>query len=480
LDFLGWADLHGRVRYIAKGLKMLDDIKNTVDWRALDAAHHLHPFTDHKALHAGRVRVITGADGVFLLDSDGNRLLDGMAGLWCVAAGYSRPELVAAASAQMSKLPYYNTFFKTTNEPAIALAARLAAIAPAGLDHAFFASSGSEAVDTAIRTARVFWQTLGKPAKKIIIGREYGYHGSTTLGASAGGMVDMHRQAGDMPGFVQVLPPYWYGYGGQMSEAEFGIYAAKQVENKIHELGADNIAAFIGEPLQGAGGVIIPPDTYWPEINRICQENDILLIADEVICGFGRTGKMFGSDTFGIQPDMMTTAKAITSGYLPLSAVLVGNRVADVLINETGEYYHGFTYSGHPVACALALANLDIIEREGLVARAATVGQELREKLRAALADHPMVGEIRGVGLIGAIELVADKRTRRFFDKRGQTGTICRDYCFENNLIMRAVRDTMVYSPPLIISPDEVDQLVARATRSIEQTYERVKSEVVV
>jgi putrescine aminotransferase len=288
-------------------------------------------------------------------------------------------------------------------------------------------------------------------------------------------MVDMHRQAGDMPHFVQVMPPYWYGYGGQMSEAEFGIYAAKQVEEKIKALGADNIAAFIGEPLQGAGGVIIPPETYWPEINRICQENDILLIADEVICGFGRTGRMFGSDTFGIKPDMMTTAKALTSGYLPLSAVLVGDRVADVLINDTGEFYHGFTYSGHPVACALALANLDIIEREGLVDRAAQMGRTLRGKLREALGDHPMVGEIRGMGLIGAIELVADRRTRRFFDKRGRTGMICRDFCFENDLIMRAVRDTMVFSPPLIISDEEIDLLVARFTRAVEQTYERVK-----
>jgi putrescine aminotransferase len=346
------------------------------------------------------------------------------------------------------------------------------------LNHAFFASSGSEAVDSALRMARVYWQTLGKPDKKIIIGREYGYHGSTTLGASAGGMVDMHRQGGDMPNFVQVMPPYWYGYGGQMPPAEFGLYAAKQVEDKIKELGANNIAAFIGEPLQGAGGVIIPPETYWPEINRICKEHDILLIADEVITGFGRTGKMFGSDTFGIKPDMMTTAKAISSGYIPLSAVLLHDRVADVLMNETGEFYHGFTYSGHPVACAVALENLDIIERENLVQRAEDIGVLLREKLHAALDAHPMVGEIRGLGLIGAIELTCDKRSRKFFDKRGRIGLICRDACIENGLIMRAVRDTMVYSPPLIISEPEIDLLVERLTKSIEQTYEKVKSEV--
>jgi putrescine aminotransferase len=279
---------------------------------------------------------------------------------------------------------------------------------------------------------------------------------------------------------VQILPPYWYGYGSQMSEPEFGLYAARQLEAKILELGAHNIAAFIGEPLQGAGGVIIPPETYWPEINRICRENDILLIADEVISGFGRTGKMFGSETFGIEPDMITTAKALTSGYIPLSALLVGDRVAEVLINDTGEFYHGFTYSGHPVACAVALANLDIIDRENLVARAETMGAILREKLHDALDNHPMVGEIRGIGLIGAIELTADKRTRRFFEKRGRVGALCRDRCLENSLIMRAVRDTMVFSPPLIISEPEIDLLVERAARAINETYQQVKHEVAV
>ena len=457
---------------------MLDKAGDAINWQSVDNAHHLHPFTDHKALHEGRVRVITEAEGVFLKDADGNRILDGMAGLWCVNAGYSRPELVQAAAGQMSTLPYYNTFFKTTNPPAAALAQRLAKLAPEGINHVFFACSGSEAVDTALRTARVYWQTLGKPEKKFIIGREYGYHGSTTLGASAGGMVDMHRQAGDMPNFTQVMPPYWYGYGGQMSPAEFGLYAAKQVEDKIKELGADNVAAFIGEPLQGSGGVIIPPETYWPEINRICKEYDILLIADEVICGFGRTGKMFGSDYFGIKPDMMTVAKGITSGYIPLSAVLMHDRVANVLINQTGEYYHGFTYSGHPVACAVALKNLDIIEGEGLVERAVTVGEVLRQKLHEAFDDHPLIGEVRGIGLIGGIELSADKRTRKFFAKNGRVGQICRDFCINNGLIMRAVRDTMVFAPPLIISYDEIDTMVALAKKSIDQTYEQVKHEV--
>jgi putrescine aminotransferase len=263
-----------------------------------------------------------------------------------------------------------------------------------------------------------------------------------------------------------------------MPPAEFGIYAAKQLEDKIRELGPENIAAFIGEPLQGAGGVIIPPESYWPEVNRICKTYNILLIADEVICGFGRTGQWFGSDTFGIQPDMMTLAKGITSGYLPLSAVMVGDRVADVMINDVGEFYHGFTYSGHPVTCALALANLDIIENEGLVARGAAMGEIIREQLHAALDDHPMVGEVRGIGLIGAIELTADKRVRKGFKNRGRVGSICRDYCIENGLIMRAVRDSMVFSPPLTITEDEIALLVERFTKSVDQTYARVKDEV--
>ena len=457
---------------------MLDDISTAMDFQAADAAHHLHPFSDHKTLHQEKIRIITAAKDVFLTDQDGNEILDGMAGLWCVNIGYGRQELVDAAAAQMATLPFYNTFFKTATMPVITLAERLTAMAPAGLDHAFFACSGSEAVDTALRMARTFWITKGRPQKRVIIGREYGYHGSTTLGSSAGGMVDMHRQAGREPDFVHVMPPYWYGYGGQMSPEEFGVYAAREIENKIKEIGADNIAAFIGEPIQGAGGVIIPPSTYWPEVNRICRENDILLIADEVICGFGRTGKMFGSETFGITPDFMTLAKGITSGYIPLSAVLVGDRVADVLINETGEFYHGFTYSGHPVACAVALANLDIIERDGLVERAGQMGTSLRDKLQAALGDHPLVGEIRGVGMIGAIELSAEKRTRRFFENRGRTGAICRDFCFKENLVMRAVRDTMVFSPPLIITEAEIDELVSRAARAIEATHQMVRGQM--
>jgi putrescine aminotransferase len=324
--------------------------------------------------------------------------------------------------------------------------------------------------------ARVFWQLQGKPEKRIIVSREYGYHGSTMAGASAGGMRDMHRQAGDLPDFRQVATPYAYRDAGELSAHDFGVQAARSLEALIEEVGADRIAAFIGEPIQGAGGVIIPPDSYWPEIQRICRAHDILLIADEVICGFGRLGAMFGSISYGIAPDLMTVAKGITSGYIPLSAVFVGDRVAETFIEQGGEFYHGFTYSGHPVACAVALANLDIIEGQDLVAAAERQGVKLRAALGEALAGHPLVGEIRGRGLIGAIELVEDRAAHRFFPSSRKVGATCRDFAVAEGLVMRACRDTMVFAPPLIISDEEIGALAARAARAIDRTWDSLRA----
>ena len=443
----------------------------TAEWQALDAAHYLHPFTDHKSLKAEKSRIITRADGVYIWDSDGHKILDGMSGLWCVNVGYGRRELVEAAARQMETLPFYNSFFKTATPPAIELAGLLSHLAGPGFPQVFFANSGSEAIDTIIRMVRHFWALEGKPAKRTIISRHYAYHGSTVAGASAGGLVDMHNQAGDMPGFSQIMPPYWYGLGGDMDPAEFGRVAARELEKRILELGPETIGAFIGEPIQGSGGVIIPAETYWQEIQLICRQYDILLVADEVICGFGRTGHWFGKDRFDFEPDLMAVAKGITSGYLPLSAVLVGDRVAGTLIEQGGEFNHGFTYSGHPVACAVALANLGIIEREGLVGRAATQGAKLLQRLTEALADHPLVGEIRGTGLIGAIELVADKERRKFFPGERRVGLACRNHCFETGLVMRAVRDTMVFAPPLTISDAEIEEFAGLAARAIDLTW---------
>ena len=329
-----------------------------------------------------------------------------------------------------------------------------------------------------VRLVRRYWDLLGQPERNVIISRENAYHGSTMAGASLGGMAFMHQQGGlPIPGIVHIPQPYWYGEGGTLSPEEFGLKAARALEARILELGPDKVAAFIGEPIQGAGGVIIPPASYWPEIQRICDQYGILLVADEVICGFGRLGRWFGSDYYGIRPDLMTIAKGMSSGYLPIGGVMVSDRVADVLIDKGGEFAHGYTYSGHPAACAVASVNLTLIEREGLVPRVREqLGPYLAGKWRQ-LAEHPLVGEARSLGLIGALELVKDKQSRTFFDKRGEVGTICRDFCFANGLVMRAVRDTMIIAPPLVISEAQLDELAEKAWRCLDLTYERCRAE---
>ena len=438
----------------------------------LDTAHHLHPFTDHKSLAAeGGSRIISRAEGVYLYDSSNNKILDGMAGLWCVNVGYGRDELADVAYRQMKELPFYNTFFKTAHAPSIELATKVASILPQGFNHVTFANSGSEANDTQLRMVHHYWQCAGRPDKRFVIARDNAYHGSTVAGAGLGGMGPMHKQGGKLiPTIHHVMQPYWYKLGGEMTREEFGLAAAKSLEDKILELGPDNVAAFIGEPIQGAGGVIIPPSTYWPEINRICKQYDILLIADEVICGFGRTGEWFGTNTFGIEPDLITMAKGLSSGYLPIAATGVSDRVANMIIDNGGEFYHGYTYSGHPVAAAVALRNIEIIERENLVQKTKTeTGPYLAKKLEE-IKDHPLVGEVRCIGLIGGIELTKNKQTREGFAPAGRVGTMCRDHFFKRNAIMRASGDTMVLSPPLIIQPAEIDELVGVLRQCLDAT----------
>jgi putrescine aminotransferase len=450
---------------------------STAEWQAHDLAHHLHPFTDQHALPGQGVRVITRAEGTHCYDSEGRRLLDGFAGLWCVNIGYGRKELAKVAHDQMIELPYYNTFFKTTTPPAAELSKILADVTPKGLDRVFYGLSGSDANDTIARMVRHYWNLVGKPTRKTIISRHNAYHGSTMVAASMGGMKFMHEVGNlPLPGFVHIRQPYWFGEGGDLSPAEFGRRAAQALEEKILELGPDNCAAFIGEPIQGAGGVIIPPETYWPEIQRICRKYDLLLIADEVICGFGRTGYWFASEHFRIEPDFMTLAKGLTSGYLPLSAVMVGERVAAVIAGEKGgEFSHGYTYSGHPVSCAVAIENIRILREEGLIERVhEETGPYLAERLQE-LKAHPLVGEVRSLGLVGAIELVKDKAKRQFFDPIGEVGTICRDHCFEIGLVMRATRDTMLLSPPLIWTRGHVDEFMELARKALDLTLTDVK-----
>ncbi|MBI6854296.1 aspartate aminotransferase family protein [Pseudomonas cichorii] len=441
----------------------------TLEWQALSSEHHLAPFSDYKQLKDKGPRIITRAEGVYLWDSEGNRILDGMSGLWCVAIGYGRDELVEAASKQMRELPYYNLFFQTAHPPALELAKAISEITPEGMNHVFFTGSGSEGNDTMLRMVRHYWAIKGQPNKKTIISRVNGYHGSTVAGASLGGMTYMHEQ-GDLPipGVVHIPQPYWFGEGGDMTPDEFGVWAAEQLESKILELGVENVGAFIAEPIQGAGGVIVPPDTYWPKIKEILARYDILFVADEVICGFGRTGEWFGSDFYGLKPDMMTIAKGLTSGYVPMGGLVVRDEIVAVL-NEGGDFNHGFTYSGHPVAAAVALENIRILREEKVVERVqAQTAPYLQKRLRE-LSDHPLVGEVRGVGLLGAIELVKDKATRERHVGKG-AGMICRTFCFDNGLIMRAVGDTMIIAPPLVISFAQIDELIEKARKCLDLT----------
>ena len=428
---------------------------------AIDAAHHMHPFSDMKKLNADGTRIIQRAEGVHIFDNHGKKYLDGFAGLWCVNVGYGRKEITDAVVRQMNELPYYNTFFGTTTEPATLLAEKIIAHAGPRFSHVFFTGSGSEANDTWFRMARVYWQTLGKTEKKVIISRKNGYHGSTVAGASLGGMKWMHEQ-GDLPipGIVHIGQPYWYAEGGDLSPAEFGLKVARELEEKILELGADKVAAFVAEPVQGAGGVIIPPETYWPEISRICKQYDVLLVNDEVICGFGRLGTWFGHQHYGLEPDLCPIAKGLSSGYLPIGGVIVSKRVADVLINQAGDFNHGFTYSGHPVCAAAALENLRIIEEEKLVERVHDDIGPYFGKAWKSLEDHEVVGQAESIGLMGGLQLAADKSTRRRYDKPEDAGVIVRNHCLKNGLVLRATNDRMLASPPLIISHAEVDELI--------------------
>jgi len=443
---------------------------STKEWKQLDSAHHMAPFTDYGEQRKHGARIITHAEGHYIFDSDGNRILDGMAGLWCVNVGYGRSELVDAATRQMTVLPYYNNFFKTSNKPIIALSKRLAEITPDGLNNVFYANSGSEANDTIIRMVRHFWALEGHPEKRVIIGREYGYHGSIIMSASMGGMSGMHEQAAAEPDFDHIRPPYGFLHQGNQDEAQFAANAASWLEDKIIEIGADKVAAFVAEPVQGAGGVIVPPEGYFEHIQDICRRHDILFIADEVITGFGRTGYWFASQRMNLAPDMMTMAKGLTSGYVPMSAVMVGDRVAERLISDGGEFYHGFTYSGHPVAAAVALANLDLIEGEGLIERVRDdTGPYLGEAL-APLADHPLVGEVRTYGMLAAIELVKSKEGPELFADVGTVGMMCRDHAVANGLMMRAVRDGMILSPPLTFTRDDIDATAAIAKTALDAT----------
>ncbi len=447
----------------------------------LDAAHHLHPFTNHQSLRGGGARVIVRGEGPYIFDSENNRILDGMAGLWTTSVGYGRKELADAAHKQMMELPFYNTFFRTTHPRVIELSRKLSEIAPAGLNQVFYGSSGSESNDTAIRLLRHYWVLKGEPQRRIIISRKSAYHGSTIAAGSMGGMSHVHQHSYPVyEGFRHVMDPYSFGeaFEGETA-AEFGIRAARAIEDEILRCGPENVAAFAAEPVQGAGGVKIPPENYWPEVQKIVDKYGILFLADEVITGFGRLGTWFGSQYYGTRPNLITFAKAATSGYIPLSGVIIDDKIAAALMEHNDDFNHGYTFAGHPVACAVALANLKIMEDENLVTRVKDSNGPALARMLAKFKDHPIVGEVRSVGLLGAIELVADKKTRRRFDNPGRVGLMCRDHFFREGFIMRAVYDTMVCSPPLMWQQAQFDEAEAVIRKALDLTYQNVRNEVV-
>jgi putrescine aminotransferase len=445
---------------------------DAVELRRLDVAHHLPAQADYGEIRdLGGSRIITRADGCQFWDIDGKAYLDGMAGLWCVGVGYGRKELADVAHEQMLELPYYNSFFKTATAPAVRLAAKIAGIAGGELQHVFFNSSGSEAVDTMFRMVRHYWAVQGQPYKNIFICRRNGYHGSTVAGASLGGMSAMHAIGSlPIPGIEHVIQPYAFNEGFGEDEEAFATRCAQEVEDRILKVGAHNVAAFVGEPIQGAGGVIIPPKGYWQKVEAICRKYDVLLVADEVICGFGRTGQWFGHNTYGFTPDIITTAKQLSSGYAPISATIASRAIVEVLREKGGDFVHGYTYSGHPMCCAVAERNLEIIEREDLVTRTREVTGPYLAKALQRLAGQELVGEVRSQGLLGAVEIVSEPGTNhRFGGKEGKAGPIVRDACIANGLMVRGIRDSVVMCPPLIVSISEIDFMIDTIEKSLNQ-----------
>lgn len=434
---------------------------------ALDQQRVLHPATsiaDH--LRVGP-RIMAEGSGLTLVDTTGRRYLDAVAGLWCVAIGYGRTEVADAMAAQSRRLAYYHTFTSMSNEPQVRLADRLLGLTPKGMSKVFFGNSGSEANDTQIKLVWYYNNLRGRPRKKKIIARREGFHGSAVGSASLTGIEAFHR-AFDLPiaNILHTAPAYHYRHAAPgQSEEDYAATLAAELERLIEREGPDTVAAFIAEPVMGAGGVIPPPRGYFEQIQAVLRRHDVLMIADEVICGFGRLGRMFGSEVYGIEPDLMTAAKALTSGYFPLSACFVSEPIWEVLREtspEMGAFAHGFTYSGHPVGAAAAMANLDIILGEDLVGNAARVGAYLQSRLRETLGGHALVGQVRGEGLIAGVELVADQATRRSFPVEVAAAPRVARHCMENGLIVRALPGghTLALSPPLCITRAEVDQVV--------------------
>ena len=441
--------------------------------------HLLHPFTAVQEHEANGPHIMQRAEGIHVYDDQGHQYIDAMAGLWCVNIGYGRTGIGQAMADQVNQLSYFHSFMSSGNEPSIRLAEKLANMAPGNLNHVFFCNSGSEANDTHVKMVWYYNNLRGKPEKKKFISRIGAYHGVTLAAASLSGLSYLQKGF-DLPldRFVHVSRPsvFWEKPEG-LTELEYSAQLAKEIEDKIVDEGPDTVAAFIAEPVMGAGGVIPPPEGYFQAVIPVLKKYGILFIADEVICGFGRLGKNFGSEVYGIEPDLMTLAKGLTSGYVPMSACMISDEIYEVLKSgtpEMGTFAHGYTYTAHPLTAAVALKNLEIIEQEELVQNAAKVGDYLQIELRNAVADHPLVGDVRGLGLLAGVELVADKENKTPFDLSKGTSRKMYNHLLKRGLICRPILNTLAFSPPLIITTANVDEIVGKFSSALNDLHQEL------
>ncbi len=449
--------------------------------RARDIAYYLHPYTNLKVHEKEGPLVITEGKGIYVYDENGKAYIEGLAGLWCTALGFDEERLVEAAMAEMRKLPYYHSFFHASHDVGIDLAEKLVQMAPVPMSKVFFTNSGSEANDTAVKLVWYYNNALDRPRKKKIISRIKAYHGVTVASASLTGLPNNHRDF-DLPiaNILHTDCPHHYRFAepGESEEA-FATRMAENLEKMILKEGPETVAAFIAEPVMGAGGVFVPPPTYFEKVQAVLKKHDVLFIVDEVICGFGRTGNLWGCETFNLKPDIMTMAKALTSAYLPLGAVLISEPIYQALVKESekiGIFGHGYTYTGHPVCVAVALEALKIYEERDIVGHVRRVAPRLQDGLRR-LADHPLIGEVRGIGLVAAVELVKDKATKEPFDPAGTVGIYLSKQTQKHGLIVRALGDTIAFSPPLIMTGEEIDEMLVRFGKALNDTEAWVRKE---
>lgn len=447
---------------------------------SIDTRYHLHPNTNLRQHQRQGPLVITEGHGVYVRDENGQDYIEAMSGLWCASLGFSEERLVEAAAKQMRRLPFYHGFTNKTHEPVAELAERLITMMPVKMSKAFFNNSGSEANDTAMKLVWYYNNALGRPRKKKIFGRLKGYHGVTVATASLTGLAPNHRDF-DLPianvRHADCPHHYRFAHAGE-SEEDFATRLAESLDLQIQREDPDTVAAFIAEPVMGAGGVIVPPKTYFEKIQKVLKKHDVLLIADEVICGFGRTGNMFGSETYGLKPDILTLAKAVSSAYLPISATIISEEIFEAMLKQSdklGVFAHGFTYSGHPVCCAVALEALKIYEERDMVGHVRRVSPRFQQGL-AKLASHPLIGETRGVGLIGAVEIVRDKVTKASFDAAQGAAALVTSIAQDRGLIVRALAgDTVAFCPPLIVSETEIDEIWTRFAGALDVAADRLK-----